>query len=82
MFNECLEAATDVVENMDNSKKLISKVVQKCEFLSFISKKHNVTTEMVKKISLCAYEGKNFWLDTINSVPHGHYLATSTRKTK
>ena len=57
----------DVHEN--NPKE---KAVQYCEFKNFVQKKHSIKTKTLNKVSLCSYETKRHWLNTIDSLPHGH----------
>ncbi|MFN4152174.1 MAG: hypothetical protein ACK4IX_14630, partial [Candidatus Sericytochromatia bacterium] len=48
--------------------------VQNCEFMTFKSKNHKLSTDVVKKISLSCYDDKRYYLNMIESRAHGHYL--------
>ena len=43
------------------------------QFNSIRSKHHNIYTINQVKQSLNSYENKRFYLDSINSLPYGHY---------
>ena len=42
-------------------------------FQSFKSVNHNVFTVNISKVALAPSDDKRYWLDSVNSLPHGHY---------
>jgi hypothetical protein len=50
---------------------------QHASFVKFNSKKHNLTTDQVSKVGLCAYDNKRYLLgDGITSYSYGHHRIT------
>ena len=47
--------------------------LQSCEFYRLASKDHNMNLLPQKKTSLSHYDDKRYYLDMIQSIPHGHH---------
>ena len=47
------------------------------QFNSIRSKHHNIYTINQVKQSLSSYDNKRYYLDSVNSLPYGHYMIKS-----
>ena len=73
-YKRCLEAATIIVNGTEEQIKVAKEdAIQYASFKNFESKNHKISTTTTNKISLCCYDTKRYYLDTVSSLPFGHY---------
>ena len=69
-FMRCLKGSEKLVEGDDSALK---DAMQECKFYNFIAREHKVTTNIITKIALCAYDNKRYHIDAYKSRPFRHY---------
>ena len=80
------ELQQNLADLQDEMRELIENLQMRCleselredqqqhaTFAGFRTHLHQVSTMMMSKVGLCAYDNKRYLLDAVNSLSYGHY---------